>query len=105
MTWLALALFVLTAVVGGLICYRMEVTANRMVAAVKDSHADCVLMATSAISTAHATHVLRAAAERYDSVAEKKHIDRVVRNKRDDPRSVPALWMLDLADRMENKDA
>ena len=101
MIWVCLALFIVAVLIACLACYRIEAAVDRMLTAVRDNHAECVVMSTKAISTAHAAQVLRAAADRWDAVENVARQKKLARERwSPEGPTLPAIWMRDLADEM-----
>jgi hypothetical protein len=103
--WVALALFALTVVVAALACYRIETTADRMIAAVRDNHALCVTSIHAAASTEHAADVLESAASAWGSVEEEGHRKWLATRNQNSPHSMPVIWLRDRAETLRRGES
>ena len=75
---------------------------NTALDAVLDSHADCLAQVSVQTSDIHAAMILRQAAHDLDSVEAKARIKELITHEwKGGGPSVPALFLIDLADKIE----
>lgn len=99
---LCLVLFVTCCFAGCKIESLLKTVEDRnatIVEAHTENHERCIQHIAAFLDADHAASVLRDAAHRYDSGAGKAALQRIGREQGHDPKmSLPAKWMLDLAD-------